>query len=54
MVKVYAKGSIFDHPRRHNRLAWYVEVLCLRLLKLEQISEEDIEGFWGEVRSKQQ
>lgn len=54
MVKVYAKGKIFDHPRRHKRLAWYAEVLCSILRKLEQISEKDIERFWGEVRSKQE
>jgi len=54
MVKVYPKGSIFDYPRRRKRLAWYVEILCSRLRKLEQISKEDIKRFWDEVRSKQQ
>jgi len=53
MVKVYTEGGIFDYPRRRKRLAWYAEVLCSRLLKLEQISEEDIKRFWGEVKSKQ-
>jgi hypothetical protein len=54
MAKVYVKGSIFDHPPRSRKLAWYAEVLCSILRKLEQISEEDIEKFWGEVRSKQE
>jgi len=39
MVKVHTKGSIFDHPRRHRKLAWYAEILCSRLLKLEQIAK---------------
>jgi hypothetical protein len=54
MVKIYSTGSIFDYPRRHKKLVWYVEILCSRLLKLKQISEEDIKRFWDEVRSKQQ
>jgi hypothetical protein len=54
MVKVRTKGSIFDYPRRHKKLAWYVEVLCSRLRKLKQISEDDIKSFWDEVKRKQQ
>jgi len=54
MVKVYTKGSIFYYPPRRKKLAWYVEILCSRLPKLKQISEEDIKRFWDEVRSKQQ
>lgn len=54
MVKVYTKGSISDYPRRRKRLAWYTEILCSRLQKLEQIGEEDVKRFWDEVRSKQE
>ena len=54
MAKIYSTGGIFDYPRRQHKLAWYAEILCLGLLKLKQISEEDIKRFWDEVRSKQQ
>jgi len=54
MVKVYSTGGIFDYPPRHRKLAWYAEILCSKLWKLEQISGEDIKRFWDEVRSKQE
>jgi len=53
-MKVYGAGGVFDFPRQRGRLAWYAEVLCLRLLKLDQISEDDINAFWDEIQKKQQ
>lgn len=54
IMKVCSKGGTFSFPRQRKRLAWYVEVLCSRLLQLDQISEDSIKGFWDEVRKKQQ
>jgi hypothetical protein len=54
MAKIYSTGSIFDHPRRRKKLSWYAEILCSRLRKQEQISEEDIKRYWDVVRSKQE
>ena len=54
MVKIYNTGNSFDFPRRRKRLTWYAEILCSRLRKLKQISEDDIKSFWAEIKKKQQ
>jgi len=53
MVKVYGRGDVFDFPCKKRRLAWYVEILCSRLLELNQISEDNLRVFWDEIGKKQ-
>jgi hypothetical protein len=53
MIKVYRQGGIFSFPRRSRKLAWYVEILCSKLLQQDKIGEESIEWFWDEIKKKQ-
>ena len=39
--------------RRNRSLASYVDLLCLDLLRLEQICEDDISSFWDAIAWKQ-
>ena len=52
MVKL-SKEGILDFPRKKRRMAWYVEVLCSELRKLDQINHADLENYRDEVRKKQ-
>lgn len=54
MVKLYHRGDIFDFPRKKRRISWYVEILCSRLLKLDQINQEHVENFWNEIKRKEE
>ncbi len=48
MPMIYTVNK-FDYPRRKNRIAWYVEILCAELQKKDKIRAEDVDKFWGEV-----
>jgi hypothetical protein len=54
VVKLYRRGDIFDFPRKKRRISWYVEILCLRLLQLDQINQDNVRSFWNEIKKKEE
>ena len=50
-MKTYAPHGRF--PRRHRRLQWYAQELCLRMLKRNLITQADIDSFWQEIKVRE-
>ena len=54
MVKLYLRRDTLDFPRKKRKISGYVEILCSRLLKLDQINQEHVANFWNEIKKKEE
>ena len=52
-MKIYEPDPWWAYSPRKGRLKWYASKLCSELLRKDQITQEDINKFWKEIKKIQ-